>query len=185
MNKSTRLTLIQRISDQDRDEQSWEEFVSTYKNYIYCIIRRFKLSHELCEDILQDILVILWKSIPKFDYQPNKCRFRTWLGVVCRNAVKTHLASKAGRKQQQEINYDEPLHSINQFTEPEIEKIAEQEWKTFIANKALNNIRPKISLKIYTVLEGLFAKRSDQDLADELETSRSTIRVYRQRGKIL
>lgn len=183
MYDSTRLTLIQRISREDRDEQSWEEFVDTYKPYIYCIIKNFNLSHELCEDILQDILVILWKNLPKFEYQPNKCKFRTWLGVVCRNAVKTHLASKAGRKRLLETDYEESLHAVNQFTEPEIEEIAEQEWKTFIAEKALSNIRPKVSEKIFVVIEGTLSQRSDEDLAKEIGTTRSSIRVYRQRGK--
>ena len=64
----TRATLIQRVQNQ-QDEQSWAEFVQVYRRYIYAIIRSMNISEHDTEDILQQVLINLWNSLPKMDYE--------------------------------------------------------------------------------------------------------------------
>ena len=181
--QQTRLTLIQRVCSGERDDHCWEDFVESYKNYIYVIIRKFNLSAELCEDLLQDVLVGLWKDLPNFEYLPNKCKFRTWLSVVSRNVVLTYLKSKAGRKSSQEVNYEEVCHNLDKFTDAEIEKISEKEWKLFIAEKALDNISKQLSEKLMDIFNASVDGASDEELSKKHETSEASIRVYRHRVK--
>ena len=182
-NQQTRLTLIQRVSAGDRDEYCWEDFVSSYRSYIYAIIRKFNLSKELCDDLFQDILIGLWKDLPKFEYRPSQCKFRTWLSVVCRNVVLTYLKSKAGRKSTQEVNYDDICDSLNKFSESEIELIAEKEWKLFIAEKAMANISESLSEKLLDIFNAALEGKTDEELSQKYETSEASIRVYRHRVK--
>jgi RNA polymerase sigma factor (sigma-70 family) len=178
----TRLTLIQRIQTPNRDDATWEDFVESYKNYIHVIIKNFNLNSTLSQDLLQNVLLRLWKDLPKFEYRPTKCRFRTWLGVVTRNVVKTYLKSKASRNDKQNTEYLGALHAVDKITDSEIDEIAEKEWKVFILEKAIENLRPVISEKIMFVIESTFDGLPTSELAEKLETSQSTIRVYRQRG---
>ena len=69
----TRATLIQRVQNQ-HDEASWEEFVRVYRRYIYAIIRSMNISEADTEDILQQVLINLWKNLPKMDYQKNSLK---------------------------------------------------------------------------------------------------------------
>ena len=69
---NTRFTLIQRIQQEERDEHCWEDFVDCYQAYIFVIIKNFKLETTLCQDILQNVLIQLWKDLSKFEYRPNK-----------------------------------------------------------------------------------------------------------------
>ncbi|MCM8533642.1 MAG: sigma-70 family RNA polymerase sigma factor [Lentisphaeraceae bacterium] len=179
----TRMTLIQRVSAKNRDEYCWEEFLSTYRNYIYAIIRKFNLNKELCDDLFQDILVGLWKDLPKFEYRPQSCRFRTWLSVVCRNVVLTYLKSKAGRKRSLEVNYDEICDTLNKFSEAEIENIAEKDWKLFIAEKAMANISESLSEKLLDIFNAAMDGKTDEELGQKYKTSEASIRVYRHRVK--
>jgi RNA polymerase sigma factor (sigma-70 family) len=179
----TRLTLIQRIVKGNGDEQCWEEFVSCYQGFIFMILRKFNLSDELCRDLKQDILLLLWKDLPKFEYRPHSCRFRTWLSVVCRNAAMTYLKSKAGKKASCEVNYDEVCSSLDNFSEPEIEEIAENEWKVFISEKAVAKVRTTLSEKLLEILDGTLLGKSDDEMANELSTANSAVRVYRHRVK--
>jgi len=181
--QQTRLTLIQRVSAPERDDNCWEDFVASYRPYIYAIILKFNLNYELTEDLFQDVLIGLWKDLPKFEYRPNKCRFRTWLSVVCRNVVLTYLKSKAGRKSSQEVNFDEICDSLNSFTDSEIEKISEDEWKLFIAEKAMDNLKNQLSDKLINIFNSSVDGKSDLELAKEYETSEASIRVYRHRVK--
>ena len=65
----------------------------------------------------------------------------------------------------------------------EIETISETEWKVFITEKAMENLKPLISEKIMTVLQGTFDGKSSDELAEKLNATQATIRVYRRRGK--
>ena len=179
----TRLTLIQRVSSGERNERCWEEFIEAYKPYIYAILTKFNLSKELRDDLFQDILLGLWKDLPKFEYHPNKCKFRTWLSVVCRNVVLTYLKSKAGRKTSQEVNYETAYQNLDRVTDAEVEAIAENEWKLFIAEKAMENITEQLSEKLINIFNAAIEGISDADLAKDYGTTESNIRVYRHRVK--
>ena len=179
----TRLTLIERVRQVELDDDCWEDFVSSYRAYIFVIIRRFNIKETLCEDLLQEVLLQLWKSLPKFEYRPKECRFRTWLSLVTCSVVKNHFKSKAARNKQQEIEYEEALHALDKISEPEVEAIAESEWKIFIAEKALENIRPQLPEKQKVVFEASLRGQSDADVARQLDTTEASVRVYRQRAR--
>ena len=51
----TRETLLERIRNR-HDEQSWEDFVYYYKQYIYIICRRMGLNHHDAEEIVQKVM---------------------------------------------------------------------------------------------------------------------------------
>ena len=55
----TRLTLIERVRQVELDDDCWEDFVSSYRAYIFVIIRRFNIKETLCEDLLQEVLLQL------------------------------------------------------------------------------------------------------------------------------
>ncbi|WP_420798219.1 RNA polymerase sigma factor [Lentisphaera araneosa] len=180
---STRLTLIQRLQNNHEDECCWEDFVETYKNYIYVIIRNFNLKTELNEDLLQNVLLKLWKDLPKFEYRPNKCRFRTWLSLVTCNIVKDYLKSKAGNNAKKEVQYEEALESMSRVSEPEIEKIAEKEWKVFIAEKAYEGIKDDLSDKVRSVFELSMQDIPDEEIEQRIGIASSSVRVYKQRAR--
>ena len=84
--ENTHQTLIARVRDQ-YDESSWNEFVGYYEKYIYTVVCRLGLSHHDALDLVQNILLLLWKNLQNFDYQPEKCKFRSWMNKVIRNEV--------------------------------------------------------------------------------------------------
>jgi len=177
------MTLLERIQQDSLDEQSWEEFVQYYDGYIYIIIRNFNLSPELCEELLQDILVRIWKAIPRFEYRPSKCRFRTWLALICKNTVRNYLESKAAKTSQREIEYEEALHSIDRISDPEIEKLAQKEWEFYIANLAWENIKGDFSDKVRAVFEASLSETANSQIAIDVGISESSVRVYKKRAR--
>ena len=183
MDYSTRLTLIQRIQNDYEDDTCWEDFVKTYENYIYVVIRNFNLQTEINEDLLQNVLLKLWKDLPKFEYRPDKCRFRTWLSIVSCNSVKDYLKSKARNHSKKEVQYEEALDHLNRVTRPEIEEIAEKEWKVFIAEKAYENIKADLSEKVREVFELTMKDIPDEEIEESIGIAPSSVRVYKQRAR--
>ena len=95
-NYNTRITLLQKLQSAE-DDNSWDDFVKYYEGYIYVVIRSFGVDMNTSEDLLQDVLVKVWKALPKFEYQNERCRFRTWLCVLIRNTTYNFFKSKANR----------------------------------------------------------------------------------------
>ncbi len=79
---------------QKMDPASWGEFVKLYepllRAYVAHCIRRYNLGlqEDDRDDIRQNVLMKLWKTIPSFtlDHQ-GKGRFRTWLWRVTHNST--------------------------------------------------------------------------------------------------
>jgi RNA polymerase sigma factor (sigma-70 family) len=170
-NYKTRLTLIQRLQNSPCDK-SWEDFVSTYENYIYAIILKMGVPREESKDVMQSVLLDAWKALPKFEYRKGKSRFRSWLSVITK-----HAACRFYRK------YSEPVEAstaVEKITEPEVEKIAEEEWKVFIAKKAFDNIKCLFSDQVLEIFL-CTTKMKDYEIAEKYSISESSVRVYRMR----
>lgn len=86
----TRLTLIQRISD-PADQQAWEEFVFIYTPVVYnfCLARGLQISD--AEDMTQDVMHSVSRSIGRFQYRPGEAKFRSWLYQISRNRIFSFL----------------------------------------------------------------------------------------------
>lgn len=168
----TRLTLIERLQKSQCD-QSWEDFVQTYENYIFAIILKMGVPHEDSKDVMQSVLLDAWKALPKYEYREGKSRFRSWLSVITR-----HAACRFYRKYSQPV---EASSTLERITEPEVEKIAEVEWKVFIAQKAFDNIKCLFSEQVIEIFLCTSKKLSDNEIASKYSISESSVRVYRMR----
>lgn len=88
----TRLSLLFRLSD-PADQVAWEEFVRLYHPVIYRTARYRGLQDADALDVAQQVLVSVGKSLAERPHDPNRARFRTWLGTVTRNAAINALRS--------------------------------------------------------------------------------------------
>ena len=143
--------------------------------------RRMNLNHHDSEEIVQKVLLISWNKLPGFEYD-KKQNFRGWLCQVTKNCVKEFFryvnrqntkvekASKDGQT--------DPGHNV---TMPDIEKIAEEEWNTYVASMALMNIRDKFSDKVIDVFLKLSEGGTPSTIAEEMNLPPNTVSVYKKR----
>jgi RNA polymerase sigma-70 factor (ECF subfamily) len=80
------------------DASAWELFVSTYAPLIYRYCRRQGLQEADTGDVTQEVLSQVTRSIATFDYQPERGRFRDWLGAVMRSKLARHYQKRARRQ---------------------------------------------------------------------------------------
>lgn len=85
----TRLTLLAGIQHPE-NHAAWDEFVALYRPVIYRMARRRGLQDADAQDLTQEVLVRIAKSIEHYQPQPDT-RFRHWLRRVARNAIMTVL----------------------------------------------------------------------------------------------
>jgi RNA polymerase sigma factor (sigma-70 family) len=180
---NTRHTLLQKIKDPN-NENSWEEFVEYYSGYIYVIIRNFRVEVEDSEDLMQDVLIKVWKGIRTYDPAAQRSKFRTWLCSVIRNTVFNFLKSKSVRNSKQNVCYNDAHEQMDLVNEAEVDKIAEKEWQNYIANLACKNIKNDLSpINRQIFEETLKSDINNAELAEKHSIAETSVRVYKMRVK--
>lgn len=177
--ENTRQTLIERIRNQ-HDSVAWEEFVESYELYIYAIIRRMGISADDCKDIHQDVLLKLWNHLPDYRQNPNT-RFRGWLSTVTANSVRNFIRTKT--------NKSKTLDKLENFTKihsgggSELDRIAEEEWENFLAEKAMSAVEKAFSGKGIQVFQMSLEGKSLEEIAKALDLGESSVYQLRARVK--
>lgn len=162
------------------DSQAWEEFVRYYERFIFHVLHRMNVSTSDFDDLVQNVLVKLWRSIAS--YKPGKARFRTWLGVVVRNAVYDQFTETKRRREllQHEL---ESLQRLEKEPASEIEQLIEKEWADHVTSIAMVRIEKLFSeeaVKSFTMsLDGTSAK----EIAEDLNLSPDSVYTLKSRVK--
>ncbi|EDM25648.1 probable RNA polymerase sigma factor Y [Lentisphaera araneosa HTCC2155] len=177
---NTRQTLLCKLIDSN-DEKSWDDFVKYYEGYIYVVICNFNVDEDTAEDLLQDVLLKIWKSLPKYEYRKGECTFRTWLCLVIKSIVFNHFRKRSTKNQNQNISHEELLNNLESITEPEIDKIAELEWKSYISSMAWENIKSEFNASTIEVFELSLEQDDNALIAKKFAISVSSVRVYKSR----
>jgi RNA polymerase sigma factor (sigma-70 family) len=177
----TRVTLIQRVKNQ-HDEQSWEDFVRIYSGYIYGIIRRMNISDHDAEDLVQQLMLNMWNKLPNTDIEQIR-RFRSWLSTITKNFVIDFIRKRIRETNRLEkAEKDTTLSYLKSINLPDIDRIAEKEWRLHITNLALKNIEPLFSGHAIAVfrlsLDGLEIKA----IAERLDLQENS--VYRLKNRV-
>ena len=177
----TRATLIQRVQNQ-HDDASWDEFVRVYRRYIYAIIRSMNISEHDTEDILQQVLINLWNSLPKMEYQ-KIIRFRSWLSTVTKNCVTDFIRKRIrDANRLEKAGKDDTLTYLKTIRLPEIDAIAEREWEVHLTNLALENIEPLFSGKAVEAFRLTLQGKSVEEIAEKLDIKKNS--VYRLKNRV-
>lgn len=177
---NTRATLLHRLRISP-DDAVWDEFVEYYKVYLHILARRMNLAPDDADEVVQRVLIKVWKNMTDFDYDESR-RFRGWLFMLIRNTARDfYRESGAKQSLKERAESDERWGLYGNVSEPEVEQLADREWKDYLVTVALENIRPHCAEKMLSIFEQLAQGKSAKQLAEETGYSHNTINVYRKR----
>jgi RNA polymerase sigma-70 factor (ECF subfamily) len=86
---STRITLLVRLRSAG-DAEAWRTFVDLYLPLVYRYCRRRGLQDADSRDVSQQVLASVHRAIDKFEYDPQRGRFRNWLGTIALHEIGRH-----------------------------------------------------------------------------------------------
>jgi RNA polymerase sigma-70 factor (ECF subfamily) len=177
-------TLLKRAKNQD-DQAAWEEFVSYYQDFIVMVLRKMNLYSADIDDLSQEILIKIWKNLPKHIYDKNRATFRTWLSQVIRNQVINHMRTTQRRDSKHaQVAKDETVGRYSTETEPEIERIVQREWEVYIVKLALKNISSLFSEGAITAFTMSVDGKSTQQIAQHLGVKPNSVIKLKNRVKV-
>lgn len=87
----TRPSLLIRVRD-PADRAAWQEFVEIYRPVILRLAQRKGMQAADADDIAQEVLTAVAKAVERWEHDPKRAKFRTWLQRVANNAILDALA---------------------------------------------------------------------------------------------
>ena len=179
--ENTRQSLLMRVKDPS-NEQAWEDFVFYYKGYIAVILRNFGVDEADLDDILQKVLLKCWKSLEDFEYDQQKGRFRYWLSTLTLNTARNHFDQIQRRRKLSDAQQNESeVNPLKNLTEPEVERITEQEWKIYISRRAWDILKEQLKPLLRECFQRDMDGESIEQISSELEIAENTVYVYKKR----
>ena len=175
----TKQTLIQRVQNPD-DKSAWDDFVSYYQTFIEMVLNKSRISLNESDDLVQEILLKIWKGLPNYEYRKEQAKFRTWMSVLIRNTMLNYL-DKIKRKNPGKVELNEEV--ILTVTESRIEKIIEEEWVGHLTSLAMKSVSKAFSGQAIEVFKMSLAGKGTKDIASALEINEESVFVLRSRVK--
>jgi RNA polymerase sigma factor (sigma-70 family) len=90
----TRPSLLVRLIDRT-DQEAWHEFAQIYGPVVYRLALRKGLQHADAEDLAQQVLAAVSKAIDRWQFDPARAKFRTWISRIAHNQIINALTRAA------------------------------------------------------------------------------------------
>ncbi len=176
---NTSYTLLQRAHDTS-DQKAWDRFVAHYRRFIVYVLRELGVPESDLNDLTQQILIGLTNDLPSYDRERSS--FRTWLGVVIRNAALSHFRRLKCRPVDAHGLW-ETLPEDGSREPTEIDSWIEKEWETYIASKAMEQVRQAFTGQAIEVFELGLDGHSASRIAEKTGLSVASVYTLRKRVK--
>lgn len=177
----TRETLIARICHEP-DEETWEEFLSYYREYLNGMARRTGLNHHDAEEVVQNVCLKIWEALPNFEYDPDRGRFRSWLATIISNEVRMLVRKRKRtlkrlgehKKKAMAAYLEKCKHDIS-------DQLAEEEWQRYVMHLAWEVMQKSFGERPLQAFELLSKDMPAAEVAKTLGLSVNSVYVYKKR----
>lgn len=136
----THVTLLNRLAE-SRDRAAWDEFCARYGTLIRGFSRRYGLQPADVDDVEQDVLFSLSKSLPNFTYDPAKGKFRSYLKTVVIHAAQRKLLQKLSGARLEDVESS----TRAQAADAGVDEKWEAEWRQYHLGRAMRTVRAEFS----------------------------------------
>ena len=153
----TRRSLLSRIKHWD-DQKSWQDFYDIYSRLVYGAAIKAGLAEAEAEDVVQDTVLAVAKAIQRFNYQPEKCAFKTWLHAITRRQVANQFRKRQGKGRLLESlpGQDEEAEPVNDIPDPAgqaLDETWEREWERNLLEAAAERVKRRVSPAQFQIFE--------------------------------
>lgn len=175
--QSTNPTLLSRVKD-PADHAAWREFDTRYRDLILRYCRRRGVQPSDAEDVRQMVMLNLARGLRNFEYQPEKGRFRDYLGRSVQNAIH-----RTFRRPRPEVNGlgTSVLGDIAVDGSSGPDDEWEAEWMKHHYRMALETVRSTADPRSVEVFEHLLAGEATAEVAERFAMSTEAVHKVKQR----
>lgn len=153
----TRQTLLGRLRNWE-DQASWQEFFDLYWGLIYRTALRAGLSDAEAQDVVQETIVAVSQSLPKFKFDPQLGSFKGWLLRITsrRIADQYRLRLPQAPPRKARLTGADRTDAIERIPDAggfDPSTHWEEEWENNLAQVARERVKRKVDAKQYQLFD--------------------------------
>ena len=155
----TRQSLLSRLKDWD-DQDSWREFFEAYWRLIYNVARKAGLDETEAQDVVQDTIVAVAHTMPGFQYDAAKGKFRNWLQQITRRRIADRLRKRyrdpvtgAGAVSGSASDSGGELDDVADPASLEVDAIWNKEWEGHLMDMAVERVKKQIRPEHFQIFD--------------------------------
>jgi RNA polymerase sigma-70 factor (ECF subfamily) len=172
----TRPSLLLRVRD-PKDAEAWRTFTDVYGPLIYRYCKGHDLQDADAADVAQEVLAQVAQSVRAFAYQPERGRFRDWLGTVTRHKIARFFRAR-GR------TVGQPAGDLDALPATEADAAWTDAFNAHLLSVGLERVRPGLEPATWQAFEGVWlADRPPAEVSAELKMSVAA--VYLAKSRVL
>jgi len=140
----TRYTLIERALDIS-EQEAWSELIKIYEPLIYNVLRSYNMQHHDVQNLVQDVLIKLTKSLGQYD--SSKGKFRNWLSLIVKREALALIRKRKGIKERLNLpNSENEMEALEQsLSGQDHEEVFSREWQKYLLNMAWERVSEDFS----------------------------------------
>ena len=175
----TRFSLIEKLKSPN-EMDAWTEFAAIYQPLIISICRNKGLQHADANDVAQEVLSRVSKSIEKFDSDRTGATFRGWLYRITRNLTVDFFRRRNKDPLEHAVTPDEFQELVDPTTDEsrEFQLGFQKQLFLVVAQSVESQVQPQTWSAFWKVE---VERQAPSDVALELGISRGAVYVAKSR----
>jgi RNA polymerase sigma-70 factor (ECF subfamily) len=153
----TRKSLLSRLKNWN-DQESWRVFFETYWRLIYKTAVRAGLTDSEAQDVVQETVISVMKSLPNFEYDPAKGSFKNWLMNLTYWRITDQMRLRGAGVS---LSHEDPGTTTENYdldpallqVDSELEVAWDAEWRENLEAAILDRVKKKADARQYQVFD--------------------------------
>lgn len=159
----TRQSLLSRLKNCD-DQESWKVFFDTYWKLIYSAGRKAGLTDAEAQDVVQETVISVLKSMPGFKYKAERGSFKAWLLRLTSWRIVDQIRKRQRGIENLEQNSDASTATsgMGRLADPaglKLESLWDEEWEANLIEAAIERVKRKVDSKQYQIFDLYVVKK--------------------------
>jgi RNA polymerase sigma-70 factor (ECF subfamily) len=176
----TNLTLLARVRDR-ADAAGWGQFYQFYQPLLARYLRKQGLDEHQANDVIQEVFIRLLRSLPTFEPDKRRGRFRDYLWKLTYSALVDE-ARRVKSRRRAEGEWVNRFLRISDAESGKVERELNEINRQQILERALPKVQSVTSPTAWTCFEQrLLRNRPGSEIAAELGISSQVVFVYASR----
>jgi RNA polymerase sigma factor (sigma-70 family) len=177
----TSLSLLQRLRVEP-DDASWKRLVDLYTPLLQKWLRRHFLLEADAEDLVQEVMAVLVREVPRFEHNGQPGAFRRWLRTILVHRLQGFWRARQGRPV---ASGDSDLAKrLEQLEDPAsgLSQLWDQEHDRHVMGRLLEQIEPQVATSTWQAFRRVVLDGKDEEIvAKELGLSVNAVFIAKSR----
>ncbi len=178
--ESTPRGLLERFRLQPADSDAWQELVEIYRPWLLSWLQAERLQETDAEDVLQDVLIVLYRQLPGFRHNGNTGAFRVWLRRIMVNRL-----FEQRRKRRHDIrwpeDFEDRLHQLEDNAS-DMSRIWDREHDRFVLQGLLAYVAGDFEPESWEAFRAyVIERKSATEVAEQIGITRANVFTIKSR----